>query len=189
MIRKIDFLWLLAAPLYLLATTLRHEGSHALAALLEGYEVVDFVILPSLQGGFTFGYAALPSDPGWPVYAAPYFCDLLTFGAALLVCFFVERIPRWVWLNIVVIGIVGPLLDSVYSYQGGFWRPGTDVARLFAALPDLGVHLYFAVTMAGYLLGLLAVLKYSRRAATYRKNRNGVPGRVAPREQARRLVT
>jgi hypothetical protein len=47
MIRKIDFLWLLAAPVYLLATTLRHEGSYALAALLEGCEVIDFVILPS----------------------------------------------------------------------------------------------------------------------------------------------
>ncbi len=168
MIRKIDFLWLLAAPAYLLATTLRHEGSHALAALLEGCEVVDFVILPSWQGGFTFGYAALAGNPGWPVLAAPYFCDLLTFGAAFLVCLFVERIPRWVWLNIVVIGIVGPLVDSVYNYQGGFWRSGTDVARLFVALPDLGVHLYFTVTMAGYLVGLLAVLKYSRRTGAGR---------------------
>ena len=123
------------------------------------------------------------------MYAAPYFCDLLTFGAALLVCFFVERIPRWVWLNIVVIGIVGPLANSIYNYQGGFWRSGADVARLFVALPHLWVHLYFAVTITAYLLGLLAVLKYSRRAATCRKNRNGAPGRVAPREQARRLVT
>jgi hypothetical protein len=185
MIRKLDFLWLLAAPVYVVVTTLRHEGSHALAALLEGCEVTDFVILPSLRGGFTFGYTALAGDPGWPVYAAPYFCDLLTFGAALLVCLLVGRIPRWVWLNIVVIGIVGPLVDSVYNYQGGFWRSGTDVARLFAGLPDLPVHLCFAVTITAYLLGLLAVLKYSRHAATYRKNRDGTPRRVAPREQAR----
>ena len=164
MIRKIDFLWLLAAPLYLIATTFRHEASHALAALLEGCEVTDFVLLPSFQGGFTFGYTGVAGNPGWPMHAAPYFCDLLTFGAALLVCFFVERIPRWVWLNIVVIGIVGPLVDSVYNYQGGLWRSRTDVAKLFAALPDLWVHLYFAVTIAGYLLGLIAVLKYSRHA-------------------------
>jgi hypothetical protein len=186
MVRKIDLLWLLAAPVYLLATTLRHEGSHALAALLEGCEVTDFVVLPSFQGGFTFGYTGVAGDPGWLMHAAPFFCDLLAFAVAFLVCFFVERIPRWVWLNIVVIGIVGPLVDSVYNYQGGFWRFGTDVARLFAALPDLGVHLYFTVTIAGYLLG---VLKYSRRVATYRKNRNSPPGRVAPGEQARRLVT
>jgi hypothetical protein len=176
MIKRIDFLWLLAAPLYLIATTLRHEGSHALVAMLEGCKVVDVVILPSFRGGFTFGYAALAGDPGWPMYAAPYCCDLLTFGVAFLVCFFVERIPRWVWLNIVVIGIVGPLANSLYNYQGGFWRSGTDVASLLAALPDLWVHLYFAVTIAGYLLGLIGVLKYSRRAATYRKNRNGAPG-------------
>jgi hypothetical protein len=189
MIRKIDFLWLLAAPVYLLATTLRHEGSHALAALLEGCEVTDFVVLPSFQGGFTFGYTGVAGDPGWPMHAAPFFCDLLTFAVALPVCFFVERIPRWVWLNIVVIGIVGPLANSLYNYQGGFWRSGTDVARLLAALPELWVHLYFGVTIAGYLLGLMGVLRYSRRAATYRKNGNGAPGRVAPGEQARGLAT
>ncbi len=189
MIRKIDFLWLLAAPVYLIATTLRHEGSHALAALLEGCEVVEFVVLPSLRGGFSFGYAALAGDPGWPMYAAPYLCDLLTFGVAFLVCFLVASMPRWVWLNIAVIGLVGPLADSVYNYQGGFWRSGTDVARLFASLPDLWVHLYFTVTMAGYLLGLIGVLKYSRLAATYRKDHHSPPEQVAPREQAGGLAT
>jgi len=182
MLRKIDFLWLLAAPVYLLTITLRHEASHALEAMLAGCGVTDFVLLPSFHAGFTFGYIGVEGDPGWPIHAAPFLCDLLTFGVALAVCLRVERMPRWVWLNLVVIGIVGPLVNSVYGYQGGFWRSGTDVARLLAVLPDLWVHLYFAVTLAGYLLGLLAVLKYSRRAATYRMSRNGGPGRAAPCE-------
>lgn len=49
---------------------------------------------------------------------------------------------------------------------------------LRAALPDLWVHLCFAVTIAGYPLGLIGVLKYTGRAATYRAGSHLVNGPV-----------
>jgi hypothetical protein len=41
MLQKRDMLWILAYPIYQIIGTIRHEGSHALVALLEGARVTD----------------------------------------------------------------------------------------------------------------------------------------------------
>jgi hypothetical protein len=48
--QKSDMLWLLAYPLYQVIGTVRHEGSHALVALVEGAKIEQFVVLPSIVG-------------------------------------------------------------------------------------------------------------------------------------------
>ena len=80
MLKKIDLLWLLAFPLYLIAGTLRHEGSHALAAVLHGAAIQQFVFWPSWVGGqLIWGYVNYTGSDTWYIMAAPYLIDLLTF--------------------------------------------------------------------------------------------------------------
>jgi hypothetical protein len=43
---KRDAPWLLALPIYRIIGTARHEGSHALVALLHGATITEFRILP-----------------------------------------------------------------------------------------------------------------------------------------------
>jgi len=70
--RRKDLLWILAYPVYQIIGTIRHEGSHALAAMAEGIEVEKFVFWPSLPGGkFYFGYVNWEGSTTWFVTAAP----------------------------------------------------------------------------------------------------------------------
>ena len=67
MFKLVDLLWIAAAPLYLLIGTARHEGSHALVALMEGAKVAKFVFWPTERG---WGYVLFP--PGsvtWQSYS------------------------------------------------------------------------------------------------------------------------
>ena len=43
---------------------------------------------------------------------------------------------------------LSPLVDLVDSYQVSHWGEGADVRDLFLALPDIAVHVYFAVVIA-----------------------------------------
>ena len=49
--KRKDLLWFLAYPVYQTIGTLRHEGSHALAAMAEGAEVTKLVFWPSFSNG------------------------------------------------------------------------------------------------------------------------------------------
>jgi hypothetical protein len=164
MLKARDLAWLLAYPLYQVLGTVRHEASHALLARLEGARVREFVFLPRIEDGLiTWGYVRCDGPVTWITTAAPYFVDLLTF----IVFFVIQRrphLPRWLWLNLVVIGLVSPLLNSAYAYQNGFWRPSSDVGRLLHTLPPLAVHLYFGATILGYVAGLTLVFRGSRVA-------------------------
>jgi hypothetical protein len=51
MLQKTDFLWRFAAPLYIMAFTIRHEASRALVAMLEGARITAVVFWPTRQGG------------------------------------------------------------------------------------------------------------------------------------------
>jgi hypothetical protein len=170
MLRKRDLLWLLALPIYQTVGTVRHEGGHALMAMMEGARVKRFVFLPSIREGrgILWGYVRYDGDTTWLTTAAPYFLDLLTFALLFGLCMYARRLPRWVWLNLVILGIVSPLVNSLYNYLGGILRPGNDVARLLAALPNWSVHLYFILTLSSYVAGLVFAFKFSRMAGTER---------------------
>ena len=164
--RRSDFLWLLAYPLYQLVGTLRHEAAHALVARLEGARILEFVWWPTFteKAGFYWGYVSWKGHTGWPTLAAPYIGDLITYLLffALLARFTIR--PRWLKLNLVILGLVSPFANSLYNYWGGLFHPN-DVGKLFQELPTTSVHVYFLVTLSLYALGLIVLVRSSRRRA------------------------
>jgi uncharacterized membrane protein len=151
---KKDLLWLLAYPVYQIIGTMRHEGSHALAAMAEGAKVTEFVFWPSFHnGGLFWGYVRLEGSRTWFVTAAPYFCDLLTFFVALLIILVAKPKHRWLWLNILIIGMLSPFINSAYNYLRGL-SVLNDVGELLCVLNPIAVHLYFVLTLLFYAWGL-----------------------------------
>jgi len=152
--KKKDLLWLLAYPIYQVVGTVRHEGSHALAAMAEGAKVTKFVCWPTFDyGRFHWGYVEWQGSTTWFFDAAPYFCDLLIFFIALLVILEAKPKPRWLWLNILIIGVVSPLVNSANAYIRGL-RGFGDVGYLVHQLNPVAVHLYFALTLLFYAWGV-----------------------------------
>lgn len=168
MLRRTDLLWLLALPFFQIIGTIRHEGSHALAALVEGVKVTEFAFLPSFhpQNGFLWGFVSFQDNTTWFTLAAPYLVDLVTYVVFFAICLTVRSAPHWVWVMLFVIGLVSPLVDSLYNYLGGFFRPQNDVAVLYSVLPHWLVHSYFLTTMVAYCLGLWVVNRYARMVQT-----------------------
>ena len=175
LLKRADWLWLLAYPLYQTIGTLRHEAGHALVAWLEGATIIRFVFWPttSPQGVFRWGYVRFTGPATWLTTAAPYICDLLTFVLFLWLCTRIRVPLRWLWLNLVVVGLISPLLNSTYNYVGSVWRIN-DVAFLISRLGRFPVDAYFMLTITLYAMGIAMVLKRcSTRAA---------PSRVWPDE-------
>lgn len=166
-LRRTDLVWLLATPLYVLLGTLRHELSHAIVALLRGAVIEEFVFWPTWsEWGFRWGYVVWYGRKALMVTAAPYLCDLATFIIVFVICTRVRVRRHWLWINLVVIGLISPLVNSAYNYVRGFMVVG-DVARLLQELPDPLVHAYFAVTLVIYAYGLFLVLKPKSTAAPH----------------------
>lgn len=147
---KKDLLWFLLYPVYQTISTIRHEGSHALAAMAEGAEVTEFVFWPTFRP-FRFGHLSWDGFTTWFTYAAPYFCDLIISFVALLIILEAKLKCRWLWLNILIIGMLTPLLNSAYNYSRGLAGiPINDVSKLLGALDPIAVHLYFVLTLLFY---------------------------------------
>jgi hypothetical protein len=156
---KRDLLWIFAYPLYQLVGTLRHEVSHALAALLQGARIHHFVFWPTWTGsGVRWGYVSWSGPTTWVALAAPYLCDLATFVLVYLICTRLSFRHHSVWVNLVAMGLISPLVDSGYNYLNGL-RGGGDVAQLLRLLPALAVHGYFTATLAAYALGLFLTVR------------------------------
>jgi len=152
---KRDLLWLLAYPVYQIIGTISHEGSHALAAMAEGAEVKKFVFWPSFDlGKFTWGYVDWEGSMTWFAHAAPYFCNLITFFVALLIIREAKPRRRWLWLNILIIGMLSPLVNSAYNYFGGVAGSPNDIGWLLQTLDPIAVHLYFVLTLLFYAWGV-----------------------------------
>lgn len=153
-----DLWWLLALPLYQLLGTLRHEGSHALAAIAAGGRVRALAFWPTYTAGtgWRWGYVQWTGAGGWLIVAAPYFCDLATYALAFALWQAWPKAPRWVRLNLLVIGLVSPLVDTLYNYLGALWG-GNDVARLLAVLPAGAVHAGLLGATALYVAGLILI--------------------------------
>ena len=153
--RKKDFLWLLAYPVYQIIGTIRHEGSHALAAMAEGAEVTEFVFWPNFGlGKFHWGYVYLEGSTTWFTTAAPYFCDLLIFFVALLMILEAKPKRRWLWFNILIIGMLSPFINSAFNYSCGLAWGRNDIGELLGVLDPIAVHLFFVITLLFYAWGL-----------------------------------
>jgi hypothetical protein len=173
--RRRDLLWILAYPLYQLIGTFRHEGSHALAAVLQGAAIRQFVFWPTWTGsGVRWGYVSWSGPANWVALAAPYLCDLSTFVLFYVICTRLRIRRHWVWVNLVAIGLISPLVDSGYNYLNGL-SGGGDVAKLLHLLSATAVHGYFAATLVGYALGLFLTLRPVPGQATSPASEEGAP--------------
>lgn len=161
-LRWLDLLWVLAYPVYQVFGTIRHEGSHALAAKIEGADVTNFVIYPQNDlGRFTWGYTEWTGDTGWFTDAAPYLGDLLWFAGFFFLITRINWKNHLIWLNLVIVGLISPLVNSFSQWMIGiFGSDEADVAKWLDAAGGAAflVHLYFLITVAAYVLGLLAIL-------------------------------
>ncbi len=158
--KKRDLLWLLAYPLYQLVGTARHEAGHALVAWLQGYPIQAFVFWPTWgDTGIRWGCAAWVGSVSAVALFGPYVLDLLTFLIALFLCTQVRFRRHWFWLNMVILGMISPLVNSLYNYVGGF-RGSNDVGRLLERWPGGFVHGYFLLTLSLYLIGVIWSLRH-----------------------------
>jgi hypothetical protein len=160
MLRRKDLVWLLAWPIYQLLGTLRHEGSHAAVVLLQGGRVQEFVFWPVIRAGrgFAWGYVRWEGPVTWAVAAAPYLCDALTYALCFCLLARVAIARRWLRLNLAIVGLASPLVNSLYNYLGAL-RGRNDVAYLLRVLPAGWVHLFFVLSIAAYVLGLVSILR------------------------------
>jgi len=164
MFHKRDLFWLLAYPIYQTIGTFRHEASHALVAMMEGATITDFVFWPSFtKFGFYWGYVRYTGTTDWVCDAAPYLCDLLLFALFFLVIMRAPITKKWIWLNLIVIGLVSSFVNSFYNYCGSA-GPRNDIDKLLDILPSPLVHGYFIITLSVYILGIIIVFKYSGTA-------------------------
>lgn len=146
--------------IFILWTTIRHEGSHALVAYTEGAEILELKLLPGIHKelGFYFGYVKHSGDTSWLTEAAPFFSDTLCILISLY--FIIKLRLKIQYRYLIVFGIISPVVDLIYNYQGGFWREGSDVNDLFNLLPNWIVHIYFILSI---LLGFYVVNYYRRK--------------------------
>lgn len=165
--KRNDLWWILAYPAYQLIGTIRHEASHALAAWLQGAAITEFVFWPTEYG---WGYVSWEGPVTTGVIAAPYLCDFLTFVVGFTVSMvFVLGHKRWIWLNVVVVGILSPLINSAYNYWGGLRGSNNDVGKLLAAMQPPLVHGYFWLTIAAYGIGIFLAFSRSKMARQMRQ--------------------
>ncbi len=160
-----DWLWVFAFPLYQIIGTIRHEGAHALAIMLEGGRVIKFVFWPTWERQFYWGYVQWSGQTDWLISAAPYLADFLTFLAFYLICTLTRVRRHWVWVNLYVIGLLSPLINSGYRYVSSFFRTG-DLTPVLSAVSPWTVHAYFLLTLALYVAALARIQRVTRTART-----------------------
>jgi hypothetical protein len=136
-------------------TIARHEGSHALMASLEGADIQELRLLPGIHkdAGFYFGYVEYSEDTSWLTEAASFFSDFLLLLITSLILLWKPGIKYF--KEILLLGFISPIIDLIYNYQGGLWRPGTDVYDLLTLLPRAVVHFSYILTIVIAILLLL----------------------------------
>lgn len=164
-LHRADLIWLLGYPVYQTVGTLRHEGSHALVALLEGATIQRFVFWPSWwRGAFYWGYVVWSGPTTWLAVAAPYLGDLLTFSIVFAICTRLQVRRHWIWVNLVILGLISPLVNSAWEYYKGLRTGSGDVGYLLAVLLPPAVHAYFTLTLLLYLIGLAYIVAVHSKA-------------------------
>lgn len=164
--KKTDLWWLLGWPIYQLLGTARHELSHAAVAAWQGATITKIEILPSFRpGGFFWGYVEWTGgQTDALVVAAPYLCDVAVFLLFLPLCVLAVRMPRWLWINCFIVGLLSPLVDTAANYSKLFRGSSGDVGELAAHFSPLAMHAIYPAVMILYTLGIwFAWRAYHRR--------------------------
>jgi hypothetical protein len=145
---------------FILWTTARHEGSHALMAYLEGAQIKELQLLPGVHEdlGFYFGYVKHSGDTTWLTESAPFYADLIIVLITCLILTFLR--PIRFHNELLLFGFGSPIVDLIYNYQGGLWRSGTDVSDLLELLPKGLVHTSFILAI---VLSVMFFLYFRKR--------------------------
>ncbi|MFZ1934307.1 MAG: hypothetical protein WCB27_14350 [Thermoguttaceae bacterium] len=154
--KRSDWCWLLALPVYQLVGTARHELSHAVVAAWQGARITQIEVLPSFQPeGFLWGYVTWTGGHADALAAAaPYLCDLALFLVFLPLCTLAVRAPRWLWINCFIVGLLSPLIDTAANYSKLFRRDTGDVNELVARFSPVLIHSLFLAALLFYLIGI-----------------------------------
>jgi len=160
-----DWLWGLGLPVYILIGTARHELSHALAATLEGAHVTRIHLLPSLTADrhLLWGYVNWTGTATWLSLAAPYFCDVATFLLGLWLFRWKIRMPHWIRVQVFVIGVLSPAINSLYNYLGVWRNASADVPRVMTMISPVWVEVWMVLSLTLYGVGILAAIRSLRR--------------------------
>lgn len=125
---------------------------------MQGVPIRDMSLLPGIDPelGFYFGYVAYGDGGTWVITAAPFIVAAAWVVAGYAAC---RAAAEYEWpprarTLLFAAGIISPLADLIYNYQGGLWREGSDVWELFAALPDALVHGYFFAAIGLCILAM-----------------------------------
>jgi len=133
--------------------------------MLEGATVERITVLPRLDArrGVLWGSVVTEGRTTNFTSAAPYLVDLATYALFFVLCMRL-RGPRWLWLNLGVVGVLSPAVDTIYAYLNAACRDLGDVAYLLRSGPAWAVHASFAAATVAYVAGLVALLRVSRFA-------------------------
>jgi hypothetical protein len=140
-----------------LVGTARHESSHAIAAAAQGARIEHIQLLPSFLDGAGLLWGSVSwsgGHPGWKMTAAPYFCDVLFFSGFFLLCTFAHRMPQWLWINCLVIGLLSPFVNTAYNYSKLFWRSDGDVNTLVFVFGGPRIHILFLTMLGVFAAGI-----------------------------------
>ena len=161
-LRSRDLWWILATPVYYFLGLLRHEASHALAAMAMGGRVVEFSLLPTKE---SFGHVRISGGRHeWVWVAAPYLCDLIVFAIGYIWIFRNLNTRRWLFNNVLAVMLVSPLVDLAFNYRGTFRHTfslpqgSSDAAFLAYEFGGLAVHAAFIAALLICAMGLARVL-------------------------------
>jgi hypothetical protein len=153
-----DLFWVLAYPIYQVIGTFRHEAGHALAAMAFGGVIEEFVFIPTK--GY-WGYVRWDGPHNLFTSGAPYLLDLFTFLIFFSICMQLTFRRRWFWLNLVILGVLSPLINSAYNCRQ---NPGriNDVTVLLRDGNATMVRAYFILTLSLYIAGLWILFTRAR---------------------------
>ena len=164
-LKKTDLWWLLGWPIYQLLGTARHELSHALVAALQAQGLRESRFSARFSRKVSYGDTSHgPAGTRMRlVIAAPYLGDIAVFLLFLPLCMFATRIPRWLWINCFILGLLSPFIDTAANYSKLFRRSAGDVNELVSQFSPFLVHSLFLGVMIFYLVGMRRVWRVYHR--------------------------
>ena len=114
-----DMLYMLCLyPVVQILGTIRHELSHAAAAKLAGYKILELRVFPGFNNKeFYWGYCRYDKPTTSTISLAPYWVAAVNcvLGVPLAIYTY-ETLPFFWWALLTVVMVVSPLFDILYNF-------------------------------------------------------------------------
>ncbi len=102
----------------------------------------------------------------WLTFAAPYLGDALVFAAGYVWAFRIAPTRRWLFVNVFVVMMLSPLINTANNSVGGLASSGSDFFWLGRQFGAVAVTVASGLAIASYSYGILRVLTRSPMACT-----------------------